>query len=69
MDLNRIEMIKRSLQNSSQSSDDFLVWGVLILVLVIMAVSIGWSIWAGKKRKEALQQIALETSLKFHPCG
>lgn len=48
-------------------SEDNLTWGILILVLVIMVVSIAYSAWANKRRKEALQQTSIEIGFTFVP--
>jgi hypothetical protein len=52
---------------SSFFSEDFFTWGIIILVLGLMVLSLVWSIWSNKKRKEALQQIALELGFSYTP--
>jgi hypothetical protein len=48
-------------------SQDYLTWGILILVVVIMVVSIAYSAWANKRRKETLQQTSTEIGFTFVP--
>lgn len=53
------------LVNSNMLSGDIITWGFLILVLVFMVVGFVYNAWAGKKRKEALQQISQEMGYAF----
>ncbi len=53
--------------NSSLFGEENLVWIFLILGLGIMVVSLAYTAWAGKKRKEALQQTASEMGYSFAP--
>jgi hypothetical protein len=53
------------MSNSSLFGEENLVWIFLILGLGIMVISLGYNAWAGKKRKEALQQVASEMGYSF----
>jgi len=55
------------LMNLNRLSEDTITWGILILVLGFMAISLVFNAWAGRKRKEALQQAAAEMGFSFLP--
>lgn len=46
-------------------SENVVTWGIIILMLGIMVVGLVYNVWANKKRREALQQTALETGFNF----
>jgi carbonic anhydrase len=55
------------LGRSNQFSEGYFIWVFLILGLGITVVSLVYNAWAGKKRKEALQQTAAEMGYSFLP--
>jgi hypothetical protein len=53
------------LGSSNRLSEDYFIWVFLILGLGITVLSLVYSAWSGKKRKEALQQTASEMGYSF----
>ena len=52
---------------SSQFSQEMITWGLLILVLVLLVGGWVYNAWSGKKRRETLQQTAMELGYNFRP--
>ena len=53
------------LGNSNLFSENYFIWAIVILGVGISVISLVYSAWARRKRREALQQIAIEMGYSF----